>query len=265
EAFRDVNLTASQDTQQTTGSNKSSGGSIGAGVGVGSGGAGISISANASSSKGHESGNGTWQNETTVDAGHQVIISSGRDTTLAGVQVSGHQVTADVGRDLTITSLRDSDHYDSTQSSLSGGLGYTFGAGSWSGSLNASRDKMTSDWSSVQEQSGIFAGQGGFDVTVGSHTQLNGGVIAATGSADKNSLDTDTLGFSDIHNQADYKTQHQGGGISTGGSIGSQFAGNMTSALLAGGGSKGHAEGTTQSAVSEGTISDKEKAQRRLI
>ncbi len=39
----------------------------------------------------------------------------------------------------------------------------------------------------------------------------------------------------------------------------------MTSALLAGGGSKGHAEGTTQSAVSEGTISDKEKAQRRLI
>lgn len=265
EEFRDVNLTASQDTQQTTGSNKSSGGSIGAGVGVGSGGAGISISANASSSKGHESGNGTWQNETTVDAGHQVIISSGRDTTLAGAQVSGHQVTADVGRDLTITSLRDSDHYDSTQSSLSGGLGYTFGAGSWSGSLNASRDKMTSDWSSVQEQSGIFAGQGGVDVTVGSHTQLNGGVIAATGSADKNSLDTGTLGFSDIHNQADYKTQHQGGGISTGGSIGSQFAGNMTSALLAGGGSKGHAEGTTQSAVSEGTISDKEKAQRRLI
>lgn len=59
EAFRDVNLTVSQDTQSTTGSNKSSGGSIGVGVGVGSGGAGVSISANASSSKGHESGNGT--------------------------------------------------------------------------------------------------------------------------------------------------------------------------------------------------------------
>ncbi|WP_276308476.1 MULTISPECIES: VENN motif pre-toxin domain-containing protein [unclassified Klebsiella] len=122
---------------------------------------------------------------------------------------------------------------------------------------------MTSDWSSVQEQSGIFAGQGGFDVTVGSHTQLNGGVIASTGSADKNSLDTGTLGFSDIHNQADYKTQHQGGGISTGGSIGSQFAGNMTSALLAGGGSKGHAEGTTQSAVSEGTIIIRDQASQK--
>lgn len=122
---------------------------------------------------------------------------------------------------------------------------------------------MTSDWSSVQEQSGIFAGQGGFDVTVGSHTQLNGGVIAATGSADKNSLDTGTLGFSDIHNQADYRTQHQGGGISTGGSIGSQFAGNMTSALLAGGGNSGHAEGTTQSAVSEGTITIRDQASQK--
>ncbi|WP_368842784.1 VENN motif pre-toxin domain-containing protein [Klebsiella variicola] len=122
---------------------------------------------------------------------------------------------------------------------------------------------MTSDWSSVQEQSGIFAGQGGVDVTVGSHTQLNGGVIAATGSADKNSLDTGTLGFSDIHNQADYKTQHQGGGISTGGSIGSQFAGNMTSALLAGGGNSGHAEGTTQSAVSEGTIIIRDQASQK--
>jgi filamentous hemagglutinin len=254
DAFRDVNLIAAQDTQQTTGSNKSSGGSIGVGVGVGSGGAGISISANANSSKGHEKGNGTWNNDTTVDAGHQVTISSGRDTTLAGAQVSGHQVTADVGRDLTITSLQDSDYYNSTQNSISGGLGYTFGAGSFSGSLNVSRDKMNSDYHSVQEQSGIFAGQGGFDVTVGHHTQLDGGVIAATGAADKNRLDTGTLGFSDIHNQADYKTEHQGAGISTGGSTGSQFAGNMANALLAGGGNSGHAEGTTKAAVSDGAI-----------
>ncbi|ROW33398.1 Contact-dependent inhibition of growth factor CdiA, partial [Citrobacter europaeus] len=123
-----------------------------------------------------------------------------------------------------------------------------------SASLNASRDRMKSDFDSVQEQSGIFAGDGGFDITVGKHTQLDGAVIASTGSADKNSLDTGTLGFGDIHNQADYKVEHQGGGISTGGSIGQQFAGNLANALIAGGGSSGHAEGTTQAAVSEGTI-----------
>ncbi|STQ09139.1 Contact-dependent inhibitor A [Enterobacter cloacae] len=84
DAARDVNLIASQDTQQTTGKNSSSGGSLGVGVGVGSGGAGISISANANSSKGHEKGNGVWQNETTVDAGNRVTINTGRDATIAG-------------------------------------------------------------------------------------------------------------------------------------------------------------------------------------
>lgn len=267
DAVRDVNLIASQDTQQTTGKNSSSGGSLGVGVGVGSGGAGISISANANSSKGHEKGNGVWQNETTVDAGNRVTINTGRDATIAGAQVSGETVVADIGRDLTIASTQDSDHYNSKQNSVSGGAGYTFGAGGFSGSINVSRDKMTSDYDSVQEQSGLFAGNGGFDVTVGNHTQLDGGVIASTATADKNRLDTGTLGFSDIHNQADFKTEHQGAGISSGGSIGKQFAGNMANALLAGGGNSGHAEGTTQAAVSEGTliIRDKENQKQDVV
>ncbi|EKD5156673.1 hemagglutinin repeat-containing protein [Enterobacter cloacae] len=263
DAARDVNLIASQDTQQTTGKNSSSGGSLGVGVGVGSGGAGISISANANSSKGHEKGNGVWQNETTVDAGNRVTINTGRDATIAGAQVSGETVVADIGRDLTIASTQDSDHYNSKQNSVSGGAGYTFGAGGFSGSINVSRDKMTSDYDSVQEQSGLFAGNGGFDVTVGSHTQLDGGVIASTATADKNRLDTGTLGFSDIHNQADFKTEHQGAGISSGGSIGKQFAGNMANALLAGGGNSGHAEGTTQAAVSEGTLIIRDKENQK--
>ncbi|HEG1709181.1 TPA: contact-dependent inhibition effector 16S rRNA endonuclease [Enterobacter cloacae] len=263
DAARDVNLIASQDTQQTTGKNSSSGGSLGVGVGVGSGGAGISISANANSSKGHEKGNGVWQNETTVDAGNRVTINTGRDATIAGAQVSGETVVADIGRDLTIASTQDSDHYNSKQNSVSGGAGYTFGAGGFSGSINVSRDKMTSDYDSVQEQSGLFAGSGGFDVTVGNHTQLDGGVIASTATADKNRLDTGTLGFSDIHNQADFKTEHQGAGISSGGSIGKQFAGNMANALLAGGGNSGHAEGTTQAAVSEGTLIIRDKENQK--
>ena len=82
---------------------------------------------------------------------------------------------------------------------------------------------MHSNYDSVVEQTGIFAGKGGFDVTVGEHTQLNGAVIGSTAPADNNKLDTGTLGFSDIHNQADYKVEHQSIGISTGGSINQIF------------------------------------------
>ncbi|HCS4532528.1 TPA: VENN motif pre-toxin domain-containing protein, partial [Escherichia coli] len=101
---------------------------------------------------------------------------------------------------------------------------------------------------------GIFAGRGGFDVTTGQHTQLNGAVIASTATADKNRLDTGTLGFSDIENRADFKTEHQSAGLSTGGSVAGNFLGNMANNLLVGANHEGHADSTTQSAVSAGNI-----------
>lgn len=123
-----------------------------------------------------------------------------------------------------------------------------------SASVSLSRDKMHSNYDSVVEQTGIFAGKGGYDVTVGEHTQLNGAVIGSTATADKNRLDTGTLGFSDIENRADYDVEHQSVGMSTGGSIGSQFAGNMANGLLVGANREGHDSSTTRAAVSDGTL-----------
>ncbi|EEC8884206.1 VENN motif pre-toxin domain-containing protein, partial [Escherichia coli] len=134
------------------------------------------------------------------------------------------------------------------------GGSFTFGSMSGSASVNLSRDKMHSNYDSVQEQTGIFAGRGGFDVTTGQHTQLNGAVIASTATADKNRLDTGTLGFSDIENRADFKTEHQSAGLSTGGSVAGNFLGNMANNLLVGANHEGHADSTTQSAVSAGNI-----------
>nr|WP_305071512.1 hypothetical protein [Providencia sp. wls1943] len=65
----------------------------------------------------------------------------------------------------------------------------------------------------MKEQTGIQAGKGGFDITVDKHTQLDGAVIASTADKDKNKLDTGTLGFGDIKNQADYKVDSQSGGF----------------------------------------------------
>ncbi|EPS5287817.1 VENN motif pre-toxin domain-containing protein, partial [Escherichia coli] len=210
--------------------------------------------------------NGTTHTETTVDAGKQLAIISGRDTTLTGAQAGGETVKVDAGRHLTLTSEQDSDRYDSKQQNASAGGSFTFGSMSGSASVNLSRDKMHSNYDSVQEQTGIFAGRGGFDVTTGQHTQLNGTVIASTATADKNRLDTGTLGFSDIENRADYKVEHQSVGISTGGSIGGQFAGNMANNLLVGANHEGHADSTTQSAVSAGNITIRDtKSQKQDV
>ncbi|EKP9212139.1 TPA: VENN motif pre-toxin domain-containing protein [Escherichia coli] len=195
-----------------------------------------------------------------------MAIISGRDTTLTGAQAGGETVKVDAGRHLTLTSEQDSDRYDSKQQNASAGGSFTFGSMSGSASVNLSRDKMHSNYDSVQEQTGIFAGRGGFDVTTGQHTQLNGAVIASTATADKNRLDTGTLGFSDIENRADYKVEHQSVGISTGGSIGGQFAGNMANNLLVGANHEGHADSTTQSAVSAGNITIRDtKSQKQDV
>ncbi|WP_163922564.1 hemagglutinin repeat-containing protein [Raoultella planticola] len=253
-ASRDITLQSAQNTQLLEGKNDSHGGTVGVGIGVGSGGWGISVSASANKGKGSESGNGTTHSETTVDAGNRLTLNSGRDTTLTGAQVSGDKVVMDVGRNLTLTSEQDSDRYDSRQQNASAGGSFTFGSMSGSASVNLSKDKMHSNYDSVVEQTGIFAGKGGYDITVGEHTQLNGAVIGSTATADKNRLDTGTLGWGDIDNRADFKTEHQSVGFSSGGSIGSQFAGNMANGLLTGGNNEGHDSSTTHAAVSDGTL-----------
>ncbi|EFE4914347.1 filamentous hemagglutinin, partial [Escherichia coli] len=252
QANRDVNLVSAENTSKLEGKNTSSGGSVGVGIGVGPGGSGFSLSASANQGKGSEKGNGTTHTETTVDAGKQLTIISGRDTTLTGAQAGGETVKVDAGRHLTLTSEQDSDRYDSKQKNAS--AGGSIGTGSASASVSHSRDKMHSNYDSVQEQTGIFVGRGGFDVTTGQHTQLNGAVIASTATADKNRLDTGTLGFSDTENRADFKTEHQSAGLSTGGSVAGNFLGNMANNLLVGANHEGHADSTTQSAVSAGNI-----------
>ncbi|WNK50150.1 hemagglutinin repeat-containing protein [Pantoea agglomerans] len=259
-AARDIVLSGAANTQESNGKNSSGGGGVGISFGAGQGSAGISIFASVNGAKGKESGNGTRWSETTLDSGGRVSLNSGRDTTLNGAQVSGNQVTADVGRDLTITSQQDSDRYDSKQTSYGAGGSFTFGSMSVSGYASVNQDKMHSNFDSVQEQSGIYAGNGGFDITVGNHTQLNGAVIASQGDAADNRLDTGTLGFTDIGNAADYSVSHSGGSIalSSGGGMGAQMlssvASNAASTLLSGLNNNGHAEGTTQSAVANGTV-----------
>ncbi|MEL5680472.1 MULTISPECIES: hemagglutinin repeat-containing protein [Serratia] len=254
DAARDITLQSAQNRESTVGKNSSKGGNVGVGIGAGSGGYGISVSAGVNAGKGHENGNGLTHAETTLDAGSNLKVTSGRDTRLTGAQASGEKVTVDVGRNLALESQQDSDRYDARQTQMSGGISVPIGAGSGSANFSASKDKLHSNFDSVKEQTGLFAGQGGYDVKVKEHTQLDGAVIASQADKEKNRLDTGTLGWTDIHNQADYSATHSGGSFSTGGPVGKDLLTNMAGGMLSGANHSGHAEGTTKAGVSEGTL-----------
>ncbi|HHK5943217.1 TPA: hemagglutinin repeat-containing protein, partial [Serratia marcescens] len=119
DAARDITLQSAQNSESTVGKNSSKGGNVGVGIGAGSGGYGISVSAGVNAGKGHENGNGLTHTETTLDAGSNLKVTSGRDTRLTGAQASGEKVTVDVGRDLRLESEQDSDRYDAKQQNAS--------------------------------------------------------------------------------------------------------------------------------------------------
>ena len=263
DAQNDILLSGAANTQKTSGKNSSSGGGIGVSIGAGGSGAGISVFANVNAAHGKDNGNGTDWTETTIDSGKTVTLKSGHDTVLNGAQVNGDKIVADVGHDLLMRSQQNNSDYDSKQTSVAAGGSFTFGTMSGSGYINASQDKMKSRFDSVAEQTGLYAGDGGFDITVGHHTQLDGAVIASTATPDKNSLDTGTLGFSDIHNEADFKTSHSGISLSGGGSFGDKFQGNLPGGMISAAGNKGHKEGTTQAAVAEGSLTIRDKANQK--
>ncbi|WP_080985040.1 two-partner secretion domain-containing protein [Photorhabdus luminescens] len=260
-ANRDITLSSSQNTEQTTGTNSSHGSSLGVGLTAGPGGAGLNVSANVSRGNGRENGNGISHHNTTLDAGQTITLNSGRDTTLKGAQVKGEQITAEVKRHLSLSSEQDSQRYDSQQHNASAGVSATVGPlTNGTASLNASRNKLHSNYDSVQEQTGLFAGKGGYQVNVGDHTQLDGAVIASQADKAKNTLNTGTLGFKDIQNKADFTVEQQSAGVSLGQPTTGQVLNNLAVNALTGAHNQGHDSSTTHAAVSDGNLIIRDKA-----
>uniref|UniRef100_UPI002DD445F1 hemagglutinin repeat-containing protein n=1 Tax=Pectobacterium versatile TaxID=2488639 RepID=UPI002DD445F1 len=256
-AAQDIHLLSARNSEEISGKNSSSGGNIGISLGLSNGSAGLSIFANVNAAKGRETGTGNSWSETTVDAGNHVTLKSERDTRLIGAQVNGERIDVDTGRNLLLQSQQDSERYDSKQTSVAAGGSFTWGSMSGSGYLSASKDKIHSNYDSVQQQTGFFAGKDGFGIKTGEHTQLDAAVIGSTASAEKNRLETGTLGWSGLNNKAEFKVEHSGIGLnaspSMSGSMLSTLAMTVPSALMSLG-SSGNASSTTYAAVSDGTL-----------
>ena len=151
----------------------------------------------------------TWQNTTLT--GQNISLKAEGDTTLRGATATADRIDVKTGGTLTIESLLDVAESMSKNSQVGGRVQVSFGT-AWSADGYASGGKSNGSYQGVGQQSGLFAGDGGYHVDAG-HVNLVGGAIAST-NATHSELTAQTLTFSDLQNQMQHSTSS--GGISGG-------------------------------------------------
>ncbi|EIL88421.1 exoprotein, adhesin or hemolysin, partial [Rhodanobacter fulvus Jip2] len=166
-AARDITLTSSEDTTQRDSANHSGSASIGVGFALGGEQNGFTIELAAAAARGKGNGDSATNHVTTVNAGDTLSLTSGRDATLEGAQAYGNTILADIGRSLSLTSTQDTDHYKETYQAASAGLSLCIPPicyGATSGGASYSQSNISNNYQSVTEQTGLAAGDGGFDI-----------------------------------------------------------------------------------------------------
>ena len=101
--------------------------------------------------------------------------------------------------------MQDTATYKSKQQDISGQISVGTNGGNASGSF--SKSNVDANYASVNEQSGIFAGDDGYQINVKNNTDLKGALITSSQQAENlknNSLNTGTLTKSDIQNISEY-------------------------------------------------------------
>lgn len=207
-ASNDVSLRAATNTSEKLENAKSKGWSVGANISVAGGGIlGFDASANAAKQKGNTKV--TTHTGTTVVGSDAVTITSGKDTHISGSKVIGKSITADIGGNLSIESLQDTKTYVGESSNK--GFSVSTNAGSLSNvSMSSNNGRMKSDYASVTDQAGMYAGDDGFVINTAKTTSLTGAVIDSTANSNKNKLSTKSLDVKDVENTAEYTSRNVG-------------------------------------------------------
>lgn len=244
-----LTLQAAANTAIQKSSNSSQSMSVGVGFELGAkGGAGVTVAG--SLGRGKANGQDLSWDETKINAGREVALTSGSDTQLNGAIVTAPKVSAEVGGDLTIVSLQDTSTYRNQQQSVGGSI--TFGP-KVTGSVNFANSNIKSDYASVDQQAGIRAGDNGFKVNVQGDTTLTGGAITSTDKAVKENKNSFTTGgqltTSDINNQANYQADSVGVNIGVGVSPLGKYVPGGTSAGI--GSDSGKSSSTTRAGISD--------------
>jgi filamentous hemagglutinin len=259
-AKRDIVLESAQNSAEWNNQSKTNRTSVGASFNIGQQN-GFTLDLGAKLSGNTGKGHDITQVNSTLNTGSLLLVS-GKDTTLAGAQVRADKVDAAIGGDLNIASRQDEAKNKNEQKSAGFGASicippFCYGA-TVSGTASLAGGKTSTDYQAVTEQSGIYAGKGGYDITVGDTTRLQGAVIASEATADKNRLSTDRLEHSDIRNRSEIKSQSASLSVSYSSSGETKGGDSIDPSSSLGGGLplalKESDRSTTKSAVSAGTL-----------
>ncbi|NBI43783.1 hypothetical protein GVX76_09915 [[Haemophilus] felis] len=128
---------------------------------------------------------------------------SGKDIELQGASVYANKINVQADGDLRIISEQSESHSKSQQTGANiraqASLGTAWG---FSGSFNQHKGKENRK--QVEEQAGLFAGKGGYQVSA-DKISLVGGAIVSTAEKAKNQLIAKDFQFKDIQNESDAK------------------------------------------------------------
>ena len=208
-----INIQAAKNTHSEHSRNSNKGWNAGVSLNFGSG-ISLGITAGGNKGKGYTDAEQTTYRHSHVGSKEgPTVVMSGGDTNIKGAQVTGKGIAVRAAN-LNIESLQDTADYRSRQQNISAQVTVGYGA---SASGDYSQSKINAEHRSVSEQSGLFAGDDGFDVQVGGHTQLTGGIITASQSAEeqgKNRFQSGSLSQIDLHNISKYDGSSIGFGTS---------------------------------------------------
>ena len=211
-----IKILAGTNTSRSTSSSEFQGATASASY---SGGPAINGSVGVNASSSESSSESTSYTNSSLSGG--AFVSNSDSLTLKGGNIYGDSVSINTG-ELNVISLQDTAK--SKSKSEGGGIGingsYDIGSEKSSidgGSLSDNQSTTESDYASVNQQSSITTGDGGYQINVTGNTNLVAGLITSNDNAEiegNNSFSTGTLTQSALENKAGFNGESFGGDIS---------------------------------------------------
>ena len=199
---------------------------------------------------------------------NNINIKTTKDATIKGANlVASNKLKANIGGNLNLESV-----YDRSKSKEAGkSIGISIGIGNGSKSLNLGNSKANSRNRTVNQQTTIQTGDGGFDINVAGNTKLRGSVIKSSEKAianNQNQLNTETLESSDMRNMGRAEAMSAGIGIdleNSNNAIAQNVAGQTLQNLSGSNTSSRATIGKTVTAISNANITIKDNAKQQAL